>query len=166
MATLADCLKVDPKDFDFDGGLQLVIAAFTKIVGQIPILAPQFFIKGPSVIIDAFLGALSPSLPSFNVDVPGIGNLKFEGKDLNANFGLPVFAPDGLIKMIVGMVKILLGLPELFFDKGPPPVPKVPTFDAVLKLVGASLGLQVDPLILNADFIKKFSGCIAKIILP
>jgi hypothetical protein len=162
---IVKCIGVEPKALD---GLVLVIAAFGKVVIKMPTLAPLFFIKGPTVVLDAFIGSLSPDLPSFNTKIK-IGDvefpLKFKGKDLNSDFGLPVFSPEGLVSMILGLVNILVGLPELFFDEVLK-TPKVPTYEGVLKLVGASLGLQIDPLILDARFVEKFTGCIVDIIMP
>lgn len=163
MASLAKCLEVDPAAFNFPAGLELVIEAFLTTVGEVPKLAIEFFTKGPKVLLEAFVGNMSPELPSFKASIPGIGDIEFKGRSVNAGFDIPIFDPEGLITLITGLVKILVKLPELVVDKNTK-LPKIPTLKGVFDIVTEALGLPKPP-ILKVEFTSKFVGCLVPAIL-
>lgn len=166
--SIAECLDIDPETV---ASLQLVLEAFALTVPELVSL--DFAVKIPDLpgsAIELFLGNLSPELPSFSANIPGIGTIEFTGGvDLNTGLEIPVFDPGsldaGLISFIVGLSTILIKLPEIFIDLGPPPVLKTPKLpDDIVNLVSVSLGLPGEPTI-STDFKIKLTQCIVDSIL-
>lgn len=166
--SIAECLDIDAEAVV---SLQLVLEAFALTIPDLVSL--DFAAKIPDLpgsAIDLFLGNLSPDLPSFSADIPGLGTIEFTGGvDLNVGLEIPVFDPGtldaGLISFVVGLSTILIKLPELFIDVGPPPVLKAPSIpEDIIDLVSLSLGLPGEPTI-SADFKIKLTECIVDAIL-
>jgi len=161
---IAECLEVDTETLK---GLILVMEGFALTV---PALAsPDFLPEFPDLpgsAVNLFLGNLSPDLPSFSADIPGIGKISFEGVDLNAGLDVPVFDPAALVDFILGMIDIVAGMPKLFIElEQGLPVVKVPELpDAVIELVGASLGLPSAP-VLTVEFKEKLLACVVDVVL-
>lgn len=160
---LAECLQVDLEGFD----PSILVDILTGFIEFIPKLVNPLELGDllpnltPEKLPGLFLGSAAAQIPA------PFGTLKIPKPP---GLNIEVFNPEGLVKMITGLTGIALEIPGLFglsldLEKlvGPPiSVPEIPSFNALVGLIGIQLGLTppgVDP-----EFAGKFSTCIAKLI--
>jgi len=169
---LTECLDIDIETIQ---GLVNVMIGFTATLPDL--ISLSFLPKLPQLpgsAIELFLGNLGGDVPAFSFEFGG-QSFSFDGVDIESDLDIDAFSPGtldaGMIKLVVGLVGIMVGLPKLFIDEDLKILkPTPPTPDVILDLVVKSLGLEVGELTIDADFIAKFGGCIGKtvvgIVLP